>query len=399
MGEEKVIVIDACMGKGKTTYAINLMKDSPSYKKFIYITPLLDEVERVQNSVANRRFESPEVQKGRGRKYDHFKKLVREGANIVTTHALFSRADDELLEMLKWEDYTLIIDEVFEVINEIGFKKSDFDLLVDNGLIEKGEYGKVIWRGDPAYDGRFIDIKEEALAGNLYFVNNMAFVWNFPAEIFKAFERVYLLTYMFDGQLQKYYYDFHGISYVYKTIGNDGVLVDYKDDKDERAKYRKLINIYEGKMNDIGERENALSKTWYNRNSAKLCQLKKNLANFFINIAKAKSEQIMWTTFMDYQNKLKGKGYTKSFTSWTLRATNDYDDRTVLAYTINRYLHPVEGAFFTERDIEVDQELVALTDLLQWIFRSAIRKGEEVMLYIPSRRMRTLLRMWLEGEM
>lgn len=399
MKEAKVTVIDACMGKGKTTYVIDLMRNSASYKKYIYITPLLKEVERIRKAVASQKFKVPEDRKGHGSKYEHFKQLIEEGANIVTTHALFKKVDERLLGLLKREDYTLIVDEVFEVINKVGFTKSDFDLLVDKGLIESEEYGRVVWKENPAYNGRFNDIKEMALAGTLYFVNDMAFAWNFPAKIFKAFEKVYLLTYMFDGQLQKYYYDFHGVSYVYKTIGDNGELVDYKDDKEERQKYRRLIDVYEGRMNEIGEREYDLSKSWYERNPNKLSKLKNNLVNFFININKAKSRQIMWTTFKDYMDALKGRGYTKSFTSCTLRATNDYDDRTVLAYTINRYLHPIPKAFFTERGIEVNEDLVALTDLLQWLFRSAVRKGEEVTLYIPSRRMRTLLTRWLEGEM
>ena len=41
MKEAKVTVIDACMGKGKTTYVIDLMRNSASYKKYIYITRCL----------------------------------------------------------------------------------------------------------------------------------------------------------------------------------------------------------------------------------------------------------------------------------------------------------------------------------------------------------------------
>ena len=33
--------------------------------------------------------------------------------------------------------------------------------------------------------------------------------------------------------------------------------------------------------------------------------------------------------------------------------------------------------------------------MIQWIWRSAIRDGKEVWVYVPSRRMRDLLRQWL----
>ena len=34
--------------------------------------------------------------------------------------------------------------------------------------------------------------------------------------------------------------------------------------------------------------------------------------------------------------------------------------------------------------------------MVQWIWRSAIRDGGEVYLYIPSKRMRTILTKWIE---
>ena len=39
----------------------------------------------------------------------------------------------------------------------------------------------------------------------------------------------------------------------------------------------------------------------------------------------------------------------------------------------------------------------ALSILIQWVFRSAIRNGQEVWLYLPSARMRGLLAGWLEA--
>ena len=41
--------------------------------------------------------------------------------------------------------------------------------------------------------------------------------------------------------------------------------------------------------------------------------------------------------------------------------------------------------------------MYAISTLIQWVFRSAIRKGEEVWLYLPSRRMRELFTEWLDN--
>ncbi|MER1292416.1 hypothetical protein NQS36_16760, partial [Bacillus sp. C1(2022)] len=69
-----------------------------------------------------------------------------------------------------------------------------------------------------------------------------------------------------------------------------------------------------------------------------------------------------------------------------------------LAYTINRYVNTVLYNYFKEKyNVSIDQDAFALSELLQWIWRSAIRNGEEITLFIPSLRMRKLLIDWLNG--
>lgn len=114
---------------------------------------------------------------------------------------------------------------------------------------------------------------------------------------------------------------------------------------------------------------------------------------------KVKSSDILWTTFKDYQSKVKGNGYTKSFIAMNMRSSNDYKDRHCLAYLCNRYINPIIAKFFYSNEIEINQDAFALSEMIQWIWRSAIRDGEHISIYIPSRRMRNLLINWLEtGE-
>jgi hypothetical protein len=61
-------------------------------------------------------------------------------------------------------------------------------------------------------------------------------------------------------------------------------------------------------------------------------------------------------------------------------------------------MNPIEERFFSEHNIKVDEELLALSDLLQWIFRSSIREGKPINIYIPSKRMRELLIKWINNE-
>ena len=56
---------------------------------------------------------------------------------------------------------------------------------------------------------------------------------------------------------------------------------------------------------------------------------------------------------------------------------------------------PDTKKFINHYNIEFDEDLFALSTLLQWIWRSQIRDGKEINIYIPSERMRTLLQNWI----
>ena len=43
----------------------------------------------------------------------------------------------------------------------------------------------------------------------------------------------------------------------------------------------------------------------------------------------------------------------------------------------------------------INEDMYALSELVQWTFRSRIREGEPINLYIPSERMRDILINWL----
>ena len=47
-------------------------------------------------------------------------------------------------------------------------------------------------------------------------------------------------------------------------------------------------------------------------------------------------------------------------------------------------------------NVELDEDAYALSEMLQLIWRSRIRKGESINVYIPSRRMRELFEDWLK---
>lgn len=414
MKNEMIVnVVDAPCGYGKTSWAIQTMNEANrETHKFIYVTPFLEEIKRIKSQVVSREFVEPTNSNGETKLSD-LHRLLKKGADICTTHALFKRANKETRELIQAYNYTLILDEVMDVIEQIELEKDDYTLLIESNSISLEPYKNniefVTWNNSKKdYQTRYDDIRNMALSGNLVFCNKTAFIWNFPVDMFSMFKHVYLLTYLYKGQKQKYYFDLHELKYRYVSIVKSGERyepVPYdKRKKHDKTKLKSLINIYEGKLNEIGEKSYSLSKSWYlnSQNTKSVKKISDNARNFLQNMNKAKSDNSMWTVFKGDKDKIMKKvqprGYAGGFVSVTERATNKYKDRLNLAYLVNRYMHVMEERFFQLHGVEVDKDTWAVSELIQWIWRSCIRDGKPINLYIPSKRMRDLLYKYLESD-
>lgn len=122
----------------------------------------------------------------------------------------------------------------------------------------------------------------------------------------------------------------------------------------------------------------------------------------FNNISAGKATDRLWATYSVSKDKLQGR-YSQSFLSFNSRATNSYRDKTCLAYLVNVFMNPFEYNFFTAQGVQPDQDGYALSVMVQWVWRSAIREGKDIEIYIPSKRMRDMLIAWCDrlekGEM
>ena len=389
-----VTIIDSPCGRGKTTYAINYINERPT-DNFVYITPFLKEVERVIDKTrfngTDKRFVQP-ANLGNG-KMDSLINLFHNNRDIVSTHSLFSKCSQRVADNIRIGHYTLILDEVMSVVEVLNLKKSDIPTMLDAELVRIDEKtNKLIWLKSD-YDGAYNEIKERCENNNIYVVSGVAIVWTFPVEIFEAFDDVIICTYMFDCQLQKYYYDMYNVPYTKKSIVN-GELVDYIEQKDSLDKLHILDN---NKINHVGDGKYDLSKSWYEKHKKNLKMLQNNIYNYIRHLApilagtKIKSKDVIWTTFKDYQTKLKGKGYANSFIPCNSRATNEYMNSFVVVYPINIFVNPIVKQFFTNNGVEIDEDGYALSELIQFIYRSRIRQNQHIYCYIPSVRMRSLL--------
>jgi hypothetical protein len=155
-------------------------------------------------------------------------------------------------------------------------------------------------------------------------------------------------------------------------------------------------------MNKVGEsvgKENPFSSSWFDRaDSYTLEKLRASTEYFFKKLAQTPSKQNAWTTFKKVKAQISGVGYGRGFLPNNLRATNDYIHKTSLAYLCNIfYLPPIRG-YFTDRKIPVYEDLFSLSEMLQWLWRGQIRRGDPIHVFIPSARMRRLLMLWLESD-
>lgn len=404
----KVHVVDMLMGSGKSSAAVNFMNQN-KYKRFLYITPFLSEVERVKKACPDLHFVEPEAIGGRG-KLRNIKSLLSKGFNIVSTHALFRMFTAEIIDICRSKGYTLIMDEVSDVVEQYEITEDDMEIILSDFAYVDEESNLLYWREDQSdYHGEFDDVKAKIDMQSLAMYGKSRkdiVLWLMPVQSFNAFQEVYILTYMFNGQIQRYYYDFFKLPYDYLYVKGNSVE-EYEFTKEVQCQkikydYKKLVHICDhDKLNQIGDMKEDLSKNWFNRNknnNVVLPQLKKNLFNFFRNIQKSPVKNNIWTTFKDYRKQLSGMGYAKGFLPSNSRATNAFKDRTCVAYCLNKYINTVVKSFFNGRGIQTDEDTYATSEMLQFIWRSAIREGKDIWVYIPSKRMRELLIKWIENN-
>ena len=390
----EVTVVDGICGKGKSSWAIQHIIDNPRCK-YIYITPYLDEITRVVDSCGKEgvKLSQPQVHKGRGKKINHFKDMLSKGENIVCTHALIDYWDEECEGIIDKYGYILIMDEVHNVINPYTFDEEDINMLFKNNYFEIGERGRLTWVGE--YKGSmFNEFRNLCEQGALYYYGGKLYVWAFPVGLFRSMKQIYVLTWYFEAQLQAYYYKFNNIKYTMKTVSlNDGkyILKDYDvvEAMVDSKSMLSLINLYEGKLNYSSVDKIKLTSTWYNKGDQDAIKtVRDNTYNYLKNVLKGNSQNSMWTCKKDKQEVIKGRGYSTCFIPINARATNAYRHKENCAYLYNVYMNPIEKQFFLSHNIRVNEELYALTELLQWVFRSRVRMGEPINLYLPSYRMR-----------
>lgn len=405
-----VKVCNAIMGSGKTSATISYINAHPE-KRFLYITPYLPEAKRIKDGCPDAKFVEPSehIPKYGLSKSLHSLALIDEGRNIASTHQAMMYYTSETFRKLKEMDYSIIIDEEVNVLQEVPeVSYNDVKIAESAGYIYRSAPNEFSLT-DLKYDGgRFAHMFRLMKSHTLVHVGDDAsyrkklWYWIFSTEMFRQLDDITVLTYLFEGSEMQAFLKINNIEYKYIGIGRteDGGY-EFSDDLSYVPAYTKhlgdMIHIESSeKLNSIGDDRNALSKNWYEKNPEKAEQLKKNIYNYFRNRVKCTVKDRMCGTFKDHWGKIREKGYWKSNVVFNKRSSNEFRERSVLVYPVNIFANGNAVSYYARRGERFDNDRYALSIMVQWIWRSAIRDGKEIWIYIPSKRMRDLLINWVE---
>lgn len=418
------------MGSGKTNAIIDMINNNPD-TNYIYIAPYLDEINERIVPQTHYRLKRPCYHGGLTKQED-LHRLLALGESVATTHALFLRANAETVQLIHEGGYTLIMDETVstlrefnEVVEEMEGKQAsedDMRLMRESGLISVDtETLDVVWEGVTAEGSHYSEIERLAKNKTLKCIGDK-FYWEYPPDVFRAFDKVYVLTYLFDGSMMAAYFTVNGFEYekisTEKTEDGKYSFCEYIDSSGRKDKLIPLINIHEGRQNELGSTRSAFSINWLKHQNQEEIKIIRNAMRSYKKQMKAKSTDILWTTTKQYDiykklEKEYGFKYTEKnvenlpeeekkkkrcFLAFNARATNEFKERHTLLYLINVYLQPEIRNYYLHRRFRIDENRHALSEMVQWIWRSAIRDDKRINIFIPSSRMRNLLQKWLEGS-
>ena len=408
----KVEVLDSIMGSGKTTAIMKWMKQNWT-NRYIYISPLLEEVEvRLVDELPEMEFATPSND-GMSKSEDLLN-LLREGRNIGTTHALFKIMTREHMRLIKDWGYIVVVDEELEMIMPfLDYKAADFKWLYTNNFITVEEDHKLVWQDKEMPDGtKYNQLRALCDIGILYASKrdwSMVTV-QLPTELITCAKRVIVLTYLFEGSVFDKFLQMKHIP-VDKFVEVDSMLQVVSKDR-----IRELITFIGLQQNDkIDEttRNSSFSSNWYLTSTNDLSIV----SNYIRNVCRAedaKAKDVMWTTKGSFVNNetsrrlVKPAGYLKykdktgekksCWVGCSSKATNEYQNKSVLVHCYNRYPHRILLAFMQDCGYPLEEGRFALAEMLQWIWRSRIRKGEPIKLAILPKRMRMLFKDWLYNK-
>lgn len=417
-------VVDSPMGSFKSTTAIDYMNSHPS-QRYVFATQYNDECQRIQSGCPELNFRMASAD-GHSKSYDAVG-LIKAGENIAISHSLLGLFSAETIKAIKDAHYILILDEAFETMKLLPESRSDQRLLESHGVLQTDEItGVVSWHEDDYNaDGKFSETRKMIERGGVVRAEDGYMQWRYPRSVFETFDRIFILTYMFDMSPLYYYLVIENLPFSYVGVkrlpdGRRTFCPVNEADAVHMDVRRKIHLLDNAERNRVGDKYYDLSVSWYRRDIARkgkpmIAAVRNSTRNVFrTDWGDPPKEDIMWSSFKDprpflereqvprseKKNAAKGRiRISGQFVEMNCRAKNQYGHIHHLAYLCNVFMPNEIKLILASKGITVTGEMedrYAVSVMVQWIWRSAIRNGDEIWLYLPSSRMRALLMKWID---
>ena len=405
----RLTIVDRPCGSGKSS---KLLSSFRSDRKYLVVVPLLTEVDRFKKDACVR-FTEPSSDYS-DRKLGSLLDLLMDGENVVTTHALYADlAHAAYLDYLS--DYDIVVDEVLDVVRQVdGATTASWkEIYVGGGWATVDADGKC--RPTSKWDLCWKEVSDtldqrlymQAKAGCLYIVDDTFFLWAIPPVLLTSGRTFTVLTYLAEGSMLLAYLRKLGLSYIHDR--------DPEVDRQFRVKAQSLITVrpipalenlkwsYTKQTASVGKalREKKVAKALSNLRQRELRGVDPGSiiltcvkSNWFLK-GKSKGGEGFKPTPVGYS-----KGSSLFNVEWvanTTRGTNDYSHCSHAIYLWDQNLNPYLQRWLGIADNPLVNDAYAITEFVQWLWRTRVRRGEPVTVYVPSERMRHLLKAFLAG--
>jgi hypothetical protein len=295
------------------------------------------------------------------------------------------------LRLIEDTGYDLILDEVIsDFIYVCHTDRDTIKVLKKSDTIKVNEDKKIEWLDKDMEVN--LDIKEATIENRAYAIGNFVVAYRSP-DIYTFFANSTIMTYMACSSLMYMYF---------KAIGRP-ISVRYMQTSIIPNHYQHLITI------DTRSNANSFENATRKLSSSGMSKLiKKDYAilsqyinSFFHNNGYTKGIKL-WTTYKSNSSNLlvnATKFDMSDFLQHSSKATNNYSKTRVLVYAMNKHLNPGIANLLSHLGYKLSKNQkddYALSEMLQWIWRSRIRNSKPIDIYIPSKRMRDMLIDWLK---
>lgn len=432
-----VRVCDFPMGGGKTQSMIaeiNHRVLSDESFKVIVLLVQRTECYRIRDGCPGAKFIVPEkTSENRMSVCSQTEMLMKDGRNIASTHAAFLYYTDEIRSLAKEYGYSLYIDEAMEAVTLAkNINPVDVRNLEADGYIRyDDELGVYVPDEDRIHNlvgGMYDELARMMISRGLARCDRVGskdknitfYLWIIPVTVFINFRDVTILTFNFETLPMAKYFKMMGVDYqaigVKRTEQGEyrftapGELPDYPTYLDGLKDKVHIVETNKMRYLDYyGRRRTAMSVTWFkNPDNAKM--VGRDIDNFFKNIGRKLTdcngaEYQLWAVYNGSKIETRGtcRNYSdESHLAYSTKAINDKAHTTLLAYAVSPFIHVDFKRFWMSNGFEMgkhEDDMFALNNMIQWIWRSRIRKDEEVWVFLPSNRMRELLRRWLNDPL